>query len=132
MLAAHNFSKRTRLLYVDIGRTGWFSRPRAARRGAINATQDRGAAYVGAINATQDVVLVDGRWRVACALSAFPFVADAGRLMVHDFHRRQYHSLLKFYAMETERDRLAVLKKRPNVSRAELGAHLRRFMRDAD
>ena len=99
-MQTHVFSNRTTLRYIDIGKTGDFSHPE---------DPTKGTPYINAINSTQDVILVDGRWRVACAISAFPFIAPKGRLMVHDFSRKQYHSLLKLYDKETEVDGLAVL-----------------------
>ena len=117
----HTFSERTTLRYIDIGKTGAFSQPEDPRRGK---------KYIHAVNSTQDVILVDGRWRVACAISAFPFLAPTGRLMVHDFGREYYHSLLKVYDKETEVDELAVLTPKPNVSARDLQKLMHEFQKD--
>lgn len=118
----HNFSNRTTLRYIDIGKTGAFSHPQ---------DPTKGKEYIHAINSTQDVILVDGRWRVACAISAFPFLAATGRLMVHDFSRKYYHSLLKVYDKETEVDGLAVLTPKPNVSTRDLQELMHKFQQDS-
>jgi hypothetical protein len=117
-----NFSSRTTLQYVDIGPTGSFSVPK---------DPTRGTNYIRAIKSTHDVVLVDGRWRVACAMSAFPFVAPSGRLMIHDFGRAWYHSVLDFYTKETEVDGLAVLIPMSNVSARNIESRLARSRRDS-
>lgn len=117
----HSFSDRTDLVYVDVGRTGFVSWPKNA---------SGGREYIRSMNEKQDVVLVDGRWRVACAVRAFSFLEEGGRLMIHDFGRRQYHSLLLFYTKEEEMDSLAVLRKRKNVSESSLLDHERLFEKD--
>ena len=47
-----------------------------------------------------DVILVDGRCRLYCAVKALPHLKDDGHLYIHDFfHRKQYHDVFKFYDM---------------------------------
>ncbi len=116
------FSNRTTLRYVDIGKTGSFSHP---------ADPTKGGAYFGAANSTHDIFLVDGRWRVACSISAFPFIASNGKLLMHDFTRKHYHPILKFYNIEAEVDGLAVLKPKMNVSSKDLNFYLHRFKKEA-
>lgn len=58
--------------------------------------------YVNAIEASGhnafDVVMVDGRFRVACGLKALWHLAPSGKLVVHDWERVWYHEpLLRFY-----------------------------------
>tara|TARA_B100001989_G_C24419151_1_gene403116 strand:+ start:265 stop:822 length:558 start_codon:yes stop_codon:yes gene_type:complete len=101
------FSNRTNLFYVDIGETGSFSNPK-------DPTKSHN--YITSIKDKQDIILVDGRWRVACAIRAFPFISENGRLMIHDFHRKYYHSLLKIYQEESKVDSLAVMKPLKNIS----------------
>lgn len=80
------------------GATGAFGTPAA---GADPATFAR---YSGALAAelgprgAADAVLVDGRFRVACALAALRHVRPGGVLMVHDWDRGAYHApVLEFY-----------------------------------
>jgi hypothetical protein len=117
-MQTHTFSNRTTLRYVDIGKTGGYSHPQ---------DPTKGTQYIHAINSTQDVILVDGRWRVACAISAFPFIAPKGRLMVHDFGRKNYHSLLHFYDKETEVDGLAVLRPKSGIPMEDLQKQMLNF-----
>ena len=95
------------LRYVDIGPTTAFSWPVT-----LNATRSR--AYIRAIDAMppQDVVLVDGRWRVACALRARHRLAKNGVVLVHDFARPQYQVLRTVFHVVKERGTLVVLRPR--------------------
>ena len=63
-----------------------------------------------------DVVLVDGRWRVACALQAL-LRCDAGAtVMFHDFwNRPNYHGVLDFTDVVERVDNLAVLRRNPDI-----------------
>ena len=69
-----------------------------------------------------DVILVDGRWRVACALYAHKHLRANGRLLIHDFgppmvtsRRREYERVLSHGAFRLERlvRSLAVLRPIP-------------------
>lgn len=45
-----------------------------------------------------DVVLVDGRCRLYCAVKALPYLKDGGCVYIHDFfHRKKYHDVLEYY-----------------------------------
>lgn len=104
MIRSNKFKETTNLTYVDIGYTGDFSWPK---------DRTKGTRYIEAIRDKpwHDVVLVDGRFRVACALAAFD---RTNQVLVHDFERKHYHLLLKVYKKVEERDTLALLA--PNQS----------------
>ena len=72
-----------------------------------------------------DVVLVDGRFRAACALKALWYIGDASIVMIHDFYGRWsgdnvqwYTMVLEFYDVIDRADTLAVLKRRPGLGKA--------------
>ena len=73
-------------------------------------------SYSKAINKTNelyDLVLVDGRFRVACALSAYTNLHNEGFLLVHDYaNRTNYHSIEKFFEKIEEVENLACLRKK--------------------
>lgn len=54
---------------------------------------------VASLGEVFDVVLVDGRARMACALRALEFLKDDGVLILHDFYTRtkQYGGVLEYY-----------------------------------
>ena len=65
-----------------------------------------------------DLVLVDGRFRIASALETIKNADFFGYLLIHDFFNRPfYHSIvLKYFKIVDCADMLVVLKKRENVA----------------
>ena len=60
-----------------------------------------------------DLIFVDGRFRVACALKAYDHLTENGLLLVHDYARRpHYHILEQIYDKVQEVDRLIVFCKK--------------------
>merc|ERR1712196_657960 len=109
--------------------------------GTSFAEQKRKAkAYVEAINRPGgkfDVVLVDGRWRVACGLQALQFVSASSRVLVHDFFEEdaakggarstthagaenKYETLLRWYDLVAQAQELAILAPRRTSLEAAL------------
>ena len=72
-------------------------------------------AYKKEYNA--NVILIDGRFRVACALDLFPKIKKDTIIFVHDYERLQYHILEKFYIKVIIWDTLALLIKNPKVTK---------------
>lgn len=69
-------------------------------------------------NSKIDTILIDGRFRVACALHCLSVIDNDTIILFDDFNNRPYyHILLDYYdIVEKGGDRLAVLKKKiPNV-----------------
>ena len=94
--------------YVDIGPTKAFSWP-------VQTNTTRSREYIRAIDEVppQDVVLVDGRWRVACALRArHRLTAPNGVVLVHDFDRREYQVLLGPFRQVARKGNLVALRPR--------------------
>jgi len=73
-------------------------------------------SYSKTINNTNelyDLILVDGRFRVACGLAAHANIKPSGFLLVHDYStRKHYHSIEKFYNKIDEVERLAIFQKK--------------------
>ena len=62
-----------------------------------------------------DLVLIDGRFRVACALKIFEKISDNSILIVDDFVRSYYSFILKYYDIIEKGERLCVFKKKKNI-----------------
>lgn len=60
-----------------------------------------------------DVVLVDGRYRVASVLHAGEWVTENGVVLIHDWQRHEYHVILEYFDLLFKADKLAVLKLKP-------------------
>ena len=66
-----------------------------------------------------DLVMVDGRFRVACCLKFFEVINDGCYIVFDDFlPRKKYHIILNYYDIveKTENKRMVVLRKKKNVS----------------
>eukprot|EP00668_Euglena_longa_P007554 GGOE01009063.1.p1 GENE.GGOE01009063.1~~GGOE01009063.1.p1 ORF type:complete len:197 (-),score=17.24 GGOE01009063.1:410-1000(-) len=63
-----------------------------------------------------DVVLVDGRYRVAVALYALMYIDRNTIVLMHDFDRNVYHVVLKYYNKVKMVDTLVALRKKPNLT----------------
>lgn len=60
---------------------------------------------------TYDVVFVDGRFRVACALTAYNYLSADSYLVVGDFVDRNYRDILDYYDWVNTSSKAAVFKK---------------------
>jgi len=64
-----------------------------------------------------DIVLVDGRWRVACALFALDYIKDETVVFIHDFGRKEYHVVHEWYNVIEQVGALVALKRKKEVVR---------------
>lgn len=120
MKEKHTFHSHTHLQYVGIGETRAFSWP-------LDPSQ--GHDYIHAIehHPLQDVVLVDGRFRVACALAAFSRLSEHGIVLVHDFERKNYHTLLKYYHITSRAENMVALAPMAFANHTDLRITLKRY-----
>lgn len=66
-----------------------------------------------------DLIMIDGRFRVACCLKFFNIINDNCYIIFDDFIiRKKYHIILNYYDIveKTEDKRMVVLRKKMNVS----------------
>ena len=67
-------------------------------------------------NKNFDLVLVDGRFRVACALNYLLNTPDNCTLMIHDFwNRPEYHIVLRYLEVKDRVDTLGVFSKKRDI-----------------
>ena len=67
-----------------------------------------------------DLVLIDGRFRVACAINAFKVIHNDGIILMHDYNRKGYHVVEKFLKPVNCAGSLQAFRKRENVNMEEL------------
>ena len=84
----------TYTLYIDAIKGTWW---RGIESGKRKVTKNKDEMFD-----KFDVVLVDGRARVACALNAFDCVSKDGVVVVHDWQRYRNSTLLKYYDIVEE------------------------------
>jgi hypothetical protein len=104
--------------------------PNTYGRPGPSSTVDECRAYSDKIYATPsgvDFILIDGRFRVACALKCFRHIGIDCVVAFDDYLTRpQYHVVGRFYAtIDTCNKRMVILKKRGDVAPppAELICH---------
>lgn len=112
-IAAAEAEGRLRLMHVDIGPTRRWGFPIDESR------RDNWPTYAAcpwdAQSSDTDLVFVDGRFRVACILTAISKAKSGTRILVHDFWNRERYHIVLPYLVEVERvDTLAVFR-RPDV-----------------
>jgi hypothetical protein len=63
-----------------------------------------------------DLILIDGRFRVMCALKSYKVIDDNCVVLIDDFlNRKSYHLLLDYYDIIEKGDRMVALKKKENI-----------------
>lgn len=64
-----------------------------------------------------DTILVDGRFRVACALNCFEKMNDNAVILFDDFQNRKfYHEVLQYFDVVEKAGRMVVLKKKKGIA----------------
>ena len=113
--------------HVDIGKTGEWGNP------VDDLNKHLWVNYYNAPKVDShdfDLVLVDGRFRVACALTAIMDNPDA-ILLIHDFpNRPQYYVVGKFTDTLKVSDTLVVMKRRPDVDLDDLLTTIEQYKYD--
>jgi len=90
-----------------------------------NSTEDQKINYSNQIISLDknlsnniDLVMIDGRFRVACCLKCFNVINDECLIAFDDFlDRPEYHIVLIYYEIvdQTDDDRMVILKKKQNI-----------------
>eukprot|EP00438_Fugacium_kawagutii_P033183 Skav219797 [mRNA] locus=scaffold147:107136:107717:- [translate_table: standard] len=112
------------LKHVDIGETGYLGYP------ADNTTfaqwpkfSDEGFGKCHT-RAKHRMVLVDGRFRVACFLKVLLGMnqkwASKTHMLIHDYNRKDYHAIEEFADLIEIHGRLALFKKKSDVDHKSL------------
>lgn len=118
-----------RFRWSDIGATGDWGRPKDESK------KDLWPNYSADVFREQggfDVVLVDGRFRVACGLQTVLNTDDDTIIMIHDFYNRpEYHILLKYLEpVEEPADTLGVFRKKKGIDPARIESDYEKYKYD--
>ena len=80
------------------------------------ATPEQKRAYSDPIPAAVDFVLIDGRFRVACALKLHQAITDSTVIAFDDFLDRGYYHVIKpYYTIIEQGKKMVILKRNPDV-----------------
>jgi hypothetical protein len=106
-------SQRLDITFIDCGVVhswGWIPKP----------TRDLASAYVNKIwtkvEAPVDLVLVDGRFRTACALAAHSKIDENTIVLLDDGDRAEYADIFTAYNVESMHGRMKMLRKKPGYN----------------
>eukprot|EP00747_Dinoflagellata_sp_TGD_P087999 gnl/TRDRNA2_/TRDRNA2_163843_c0_seq4.p1 gnl/TRDRNA2_/TRDRNA2_163843_c0~~gnl/TRDRNA2_/TRDRNA2_163843_c0_seq4.p1 ORF type:complete len:230 (-),score=25.12 gnl/TRDRNA2_/TRDRNA2_163843_c0_seq4:40-627(-) len=127
-------NNKLELVHANIGKTRRWGMPKGG------SSRERWPNYSGKYAETGDkfdLILVDGRFRVACALKALqrilPEDRDNTTLIVHDYvNRTQYHRIEEFATVVDQVDTLAVFRKKADVDSLQLAQAIAFFDKVTD
>lgn len=118
---------RLALRIADLGAVGAWGYPERWRSRSPELQRSQSAAYVEMVNASLccfDLVLVDGRFRVACLLHALRLVHNRTIVLLHDAPRYLEHPAVRMhYRVVVQSAELAALRPRAGaIEQARLGS----------
>lgn len=98
-------TNRLKIHHVNIGQTREWGYP------IILPSENQINAYLGkaVLAESADVVLIDGRYRVACGATIYKHLKQGKKLLIHDyFSRKNYKVLEEIFNLEQQVDDLAI------------------------
>lgn len=111
--------RRLNFHHVDIGPTRRWGYPRDD--GKIRQWQNYWCEPFLTNNDVFDLILIDGRFRVSCALAAAIFAPDDSKILIHDYQlRAAYYEIEKFFTTIDEVDSLYVMQRRSDLNHRSL------------
>jgi len=115
---------RLELVHVNIGPTRILGYPEGdAEKGKWKDYSSQTFSSCGQA-AQHRVVLVDGRFRVACFLKMLKSMAPEDlkrtQILIHDYDRQKYHVVEEFAELVEKRNELALFHGKPDVSEVRL------------
>jgi len=137
-LSRQKLGADTVLIHVNIGLTEqWgkpvFTKPTARRLNRWRKYAQAPWSYFHRHAIEPDVILIDGRFRAACALESLLALSDesASKILIDDYITRQEYRAVEEVADLTDmKGRMAVFKKRPGMDRDRCKELLERFYTD--
>lgn len=121
---------RIEVRHVDVGPVAKMGRPQdpSRREDWPDFSTAPWAAYK---DSPPDMVLIDGRFRVACTLQAVLNCPPSTTIVIHDFwDRPHYHVVLKYLDWHASADRMGVFTPRVGIDRAEVQATYEQYKYD--
>jgi hypothetical protein len=106
---------RITAIHVDIGETGPYGHPIDLSHSSDYHLYPQQILKLKGI--PPDLVLVDGRFRVACVLYSLLAIRDNGHILIHDFFQRpEYYIVLEYAEVVDCIDSMIMLKKRHDIN----------------
>lgn len=127
-------SRRLNLIHADIGNVGMFGTPIVSENETnlerfLNYSQKIFSEYSKVKFA--DVILIDGRFRVACCLSTLLETNEDAVIILHDYWNRPgYHVIKNYVDIIDGVDTIMVCKKKQNISNDEIVREYEKYKYD--
>ncbi len=129
-LIRNNENKRLILYHANIGKT---------TEGGYPINKEKDASFIDYSKKVfkdfprdYDVVLIDGRFRTACALQTILNTKDDVLILWHDFtNRPYYHEILKFLEIKKNTGTMVLLTKKKNINKKEVEKMFEKYQYDA-
>ena len=113
-----NHCPRTNVIWVDIGPTKDFGWP---KEDSLKISYPRYSDVWNMAEQSYDLVMIDGRFRVACCLAVLLNSKDVKTILFDDFkHRIQYHCILPHVDVVEIVDTMLICKPKKNPNREAL------------
>ena len=112
-------NNKLKFFHIDIGPVGEWGVPLNAE---VNDNFYKYSSHIFDVTDVKfDMVLVDGRFRVACVLKTILECDDNIKILVHDYvFRTEYHIIEKFLYVIEKSDSLYVFRKKSNIDKNEV------------
>ncbi len=117
---------QVQFFHINIGPVGAWGYPRD------RSSQENWPKYYSDIwqkvPESADLVFIDGRFRVACALQSLSHINKNAKVIMHDFwDRPSYHDVLKFFDAIESADTLVVLQPKDKIDQNLLSAMIEQY-----
>jgi hypothetical protein len=108
-------AKRLSLLHVDIGPVGAWGTP--TDKSSISSWPKYFLTPFQKFDYDFDTVLIDGRFRVACALACHAYLKEKSIMLMHDYQTRDgYSEVEKFFEIVEMSNNLFVFRKKKIIN----------------
>lgn len=110
-------TKRLKFYYADTGETKGWGRPENYERDK-KLFPNYSANVFKEFDNNYDLVLIDGRYRVACTLQTILNTDENVKILIHDYtYRPEYHVLEEFLDIDKTVDTMVRFKKKKNIDK---------------
>ena len=121
--------KRYKCQFIDIGPTGSWGKPLTEEK-KNNWTDYPTAIFNMDFKIPPDLILIDGRFRVACVLSAIKYIQQNNinaTLLLHDCLRKEYRPINKYIKRVNQHQELLAFKPKKNINIEELDKDFEKY-----
>tara|TARA_R110000824_G_scaffold282940_4_gene471214 strand:- start:8299 stop:8856 length:558 start_codon:yes stop_codon:yes gene_type:complete len=124
-----NDKNRYKCKFIDVGPVGKFGTPSTLKKKGSWCNYPN-AIFDIDFSIDPDLVLVDGRFRVACVLSVVKYATQNNlkiNIMLHDCQRKHYSPINKYINRINQQDTLLLFEPKKNINLTELDDDFKKY-----